>query len=124
MTKSITQIDEAVIAININQTYREGISAGELYDNTRGIWRLDRDRAENADYAFAVFKGVVKEVYKIDRWDRELSTEYKNRQVEHTKLRNRFEFVGKVAQDSIRDKYVGKLLSETHAQNPIKYFNC
>lgn len=124
MSKSITQIDEAIIAININQTYREGINASELYDNTRGIWRLDRDRAENAEYAFAVFRGVVKEVYQIDQWHKELSTEYKNRQIENSKMKNRFEFVGKVAQDNIRDKYIGKSLPEPHAQNPIKYFNC
>lgn len=124
MSESIKQIEEPVIAININQTYRHGISTGELYDCTRGIWRLDRDRAEKAHYAFAVYQGVVKEVYEINQWHPELSTEYKCRQPEHTKLKNRYEFVGKVAEDSIRDKYIGKQMPEMHAQNPIRYYNC
>ena len=124
MSESIARIDEPVVAININKTYRDGISAGELYDCTRGIWRLDRERAENAQFAFAVYQGFVKEVYEINQWHRELSTEYKNRQPKHTKLKNRFEFVGKVAQDNIRDKYVGKQISKRHRGNPILYYNC
>ena len=124
MNESIVQIDVPVVAININQTYRYGINAGELYDCTRGIWRLDRDRAETARFAFAVYQGVIKEVYEISRWHRECSTEYKNRQPTPTKLRNRFEFVGNVAQDNVRDKYVGKQMPEPHSQNPIRYYNC
>jgi hypothetical protein len=124
MNEFIAQIDESVVAININQTYRDGISASELYDCTRGTWRLDRDRAENARFAFAVYRGVVKEVYEINQWHQELSTEYKSRQPKQTKLKNRFEFVGKVAQDDIRDKYIGKQMPEMHGQNPIRYYNC
>lgn len=124
MNKTIIQIDEPVIAINLNQTYRDGIGSGELYDSTRGIWRIARRRAEKALFAFAIYKGIVKEVYEIDQWHPELSTEYKNRQMKHTKLKNRFEFVGKVASDDIREKYVGKQMPEMHAQNPIRYYNC
>jgi hypothetical protein len=124
MNESVAQIDAAVVAININQTYKHGISAGELYDCTRGIWRLDRDRAETARFAFAVYQGVIKEVYEINKWHSECSTEYKNRQPTPTKSRNRFEFVGKIAQDNVRDKYVGKQMPEPHSQNPIRYYNC
>jgi hypothetical protein len=124
MSQSIVRIDEPVLAININQTYRHGIGAGELYDCTRGIWRLARNRAERARFAFAVYQGVIKEVYEINQWHQECSTEYKNRQPSPTKLKNRFEFIGNLAQDNVRDKYLEKQMPEPHGQNPIRYYNC
>ncbi len=124
MSEIIARIIEPIIAININQTYRQGISAGELYDCTRGIWRLDRERAEKARFAFAVYQSLIKEVYEINQWHREGTTEYKNRETPASQTKNRFEFVGKVAQADIRDKYVGKPMPEPHGQNPIRYYNC
>ncbi len=124
MVDLIEQIDEPVIAINLNQTYRTGISAGELYDCTRGIWRVGCDRASSAQFAFAIYRGNVKEVYEITQWEKELSTDYKYRRPTPTKLKNRFEFVGKIASENIREKYVGKQMPELHGQNPIRYYNC
>lgn len=124
MVEHIKQIEEPVIAINLNQTYRSGISTGELYDCTRGIWRVDCDRATSAQYAFAIYQGQVKEVYEINQWQKELSTEYKYRRPTPSKLKNRYEFVGKVAPENIREKYVGKHMPEKHGQNPIRYYNC
>ena len=34
------------------------------------------------------------------------------------------EFVGKIASENIREKYVGKQMPELHGQNPIRYYNC
>ena len=125
MSKEEVEILDRVVAININQTYRAGLSAEELYDVTRGIWRLDRDRAENAKYAFAVYQGEIKEVYFIQKWHRAGTTQYETpRELPPELLSTRFEFTGIRAPDEIRDKYVGKLLAERHAQNPIKYFKC
>jgi hypothetical protein len=124
MNESVVRINEPVVAININKTYRHGISAGELYDCTRGIWRLRKDRAERASFAFAVYHGVIREVYEVNQWFREGSTEYKNRKTPSTIAKNRFEFVGKVAQENVRNKYVGKQMPEPHSQNPIRYYNC
>lgn len=124
MSKSIQKIDEPVIAITINKTYREGISSGELYDSTRGIWTISKPRAENAKYVFAVYKGVVKEVYEPNEWHKECMTEYKFRQPEPTKRGNRFEFVGELADEDIRDKYIGKTMPDPQVRFPIRYYNC
>jgi hypothetical protein len=48
-TLAINSIDERVIAININQSFKSGMSAVDLYDYTRGIWRLSKERAEWAE---------------------------------------------------------------------------
>jgi len=124
MSQSWVSINESVIAININQTYRHGISAEELYESTRGIWRLSKEHAERAQYAFAVYQGVIREVYEIEQWLPAGSTKYKWRQFEPSHLKNRYEFTGKVASSEIRDKYVDKRMPELHSQNPIRYYNC
>src|SRR3954470_13353827 len=61
-------IDEPVVAININRQYPRAKNAEDLYQATRSMWRLSRERAERARYAFAVYQGEIKEVYEIERW--------------------------------------------------------
>lgn len=65
---SIAQITDPVIAICINQQHEYCSNAADLYNCTRGLWRLNRKRAEKAEYAFAVYQGIIKEVYEIEQW--------------------------------------------------------
>ncbi len=126
-------IDELVVAININQQYPYVRNAEDLYNCTRSMWRVDRQRASRAQYAFSVYQGVIKEVYKVDRWipatdetirywqERNKEQErYFPPEVDH----GRSEFVGELASEAIRQKYVGRQLPKRHSQNPILYFNC
>ena len=57
-------IDESVMLIRINKTYSPTMSKQDLYDVTRGVWKVG-DRRNAPSYAFAVYQGYVKEVYKI-----------------------------------------------------------
>jgi uncharacterized protein len=57
-------VREPAILIRINELYRGGMNEMELYDATRGIWKVGPLR-ERAKYAFAVFEGVIREVYEI-----------------------------------------------------------
>lgn len=122
MPELIKKVDEKAIAVKVNKTYREGMSAGELYDCTRGIWRIRKNRRKGVEFAFALYHGIVKEVYEIEDWFDELTTEYKFRKPDPTEKGARSEFVGKVADDKIREKYVGKYLPT--GNNTIQYFNC
>src|ERR1043165_406780 len=119
MSESIAQVDDAAIGINIAGTSRHGMSATALYHCTRGTWRVSRSRANKAQYAFSVYRGVVREVYEIHEWLPSGSTEHSFGADGY-----RSEFVGKVAPDKIRDKYVGKRLESPPGQNPIRYYNC
>jgi uncharacterized protein len=128
-----TNIDESVVAININQQYPHVKSAEDLYNATRGMWRVNRQRAERAKYAFAVYQGVIKEVYEIDKWipvskaTREYWKERENDQGRYFPPEvheGRSEFIGKLAPEAIRKKYVGRQMPVRHSQNPIRYFNC
>lgn len=125
-------IDDPVVAISINRQYPRAQNADDLYQATRSMWRLDRGRAGRARYAFAVYQGEIKEVYEIDCWmpaseaTRRYWRERENLQGEDFRETHdgRSEFVGKVAPDEVRKRYVGKHMPVRHSQNPIRYFNC
>ena len=117
-------ITENVIAIKINRSYKETITKDGLYEITRGYWKIDIKKAQHADYAFSVYNGIIKEVYRIEKWlpagsiprptlpDAEVPE-------------GRYEFVGEVAEDEIRNKYVDKSIANLYRRgeaNPIKYF--
>jgi hypothetical protein len=65
---SVAQITDPVVAICINQQFEYCSNSSDLYECTRGLWRLSRKRAEKAQYAFAVHQGGIKEVYEIEEW--------------------------------------------------------
>jgi hypothetical protein len=130
---AVTKIDERVVTININKEYRPSMSADDLYNVTRSAWKLRRERAERAQYAFAVYRGTILEVYEIDRWvpggttSKEFWRERLQRRgdLEHpAQYAGRYEFIGRVGLENIRKKYVGRRMPGRQAQNPIKYFNC
>ncbi len=117
-------IEDPVLLIRPNQRYRHGMSAKELYEATRGIWKLGQ-RRERTSYAFAVFEGVVREVYEIDEWYPAGTLEYETRDVRQTG--DRWEFEGREAPDAVRTRYVDRSVAAyfpTGAQNPVRYVNC
>ena len=72
------EIDVPVILIRINHLYRYGMSADELYDATRGIWRVNPE-LHQPKYAFSVYRGIVREVYEIKKWYKAGTTSYHTR---------------------------------------------
>lgn len=120
-------ITENAVLININREYRHGMPPQELYDATRSAWKVGA-RADSAEFAFSVYRGVVREVYRIEAWH-ECGTTFNSR-FEDGKApprAGRWEFVGRIADDRFRRKYLH--MSVAHyfkpgAQNPIQYVNC
>ncbi len=119
------QIDDAILLIRINQLYRYGITPQELYEATRGVWKIGK-RREGVRYALAVFRGVVREVYRIDGWFPAGSTEYLTRPLGEVTRPGRWEFTGQVAEQAVRVKYLEKNVTayfSGSSQNPLKYVN-
>ena len=118
-------IQDNIILIRINQDYSSGMSAFELYEATRGYWVVNPENAKKADYAIAVYKGLTLEAYQIKDWYPAGSTlMMKERGLKKRELENRHEFVGKIAPEYIRDRYVGKHVEAFFSpgnKNPIKY---
>lgn len=111
---TVESIDENVIIFRITK-YQPEMSATEIYDLTRRCWKVNVEKARKADLAFAVYKGIVLEIYRIAEWvpghstynSIPVSDEIKRRD----KQEGRWEFVGHVAEDNLREKYVGKNVS-------------
>ena len=120
--KPVEVLHKAVL-ITINKLFRSGMSDLELYEATRGIWHIaeDREKAEKAEVAMAVYHGIVREVYTIQRWLPAGTLEYETRDSTDFKNSGRWEFEGTVAKD-IREKDVGHFVGKG-GQNPIRYEN-
>jgi len=117
-----------VLLIRINRLYRYGMSEQALYEATRGSWKLGRKR-ERARFAFSVFHRVVRAVYEIQSWHPGRTTPYEVRVFDNPgpSPPGRWEFLGKPADDSIRQQYVGRSVKDYFKQglqSPVVYVNC
>lgn len=120
-------ITEPVILLNPAQLYRPGMSNTQLYDTTRGVWRVNRQRASAASFAFAVADGKVVEIYKIQNWHPANSTPYLSGRQDQSdpKYAGRFEFTGKIAPSGIKSKYLGQSVGHLFGRGQvIRYLNC
>ncbi len=103
------RIKEPTMLIRITELYRPQMTSSELYDATRASWKLG-PRRERARYAFAVFEGVVREVYEITQWLPAGST-FNLRDPHGVRSPSRWEFVGRLAPEHVRRRYVNRDVS-------------
>lgn len=102
-----TDIAHPALIIRINQLFRREMSEIELYEATRGVWKLGA-RRENVQYALATFDGLVREVYEVHRWYPARTLPYQTRDLSARDVTGRWEFSGVVAPESIRSRYLHK----------------
>jgi hypothetical protein len=130
MNESEIEIDDPVVVINIRQQFPYVQNAQDLYNCTRGMWRMNPKRAGRAKYFLAVYQGVIKEIYEVhdcipatletkEYWRKRLLS-----QGRHVADEGRAEFRGQVASDDVRNKYVGRRVPVRLTENPVRYFNC
>jgi uncharacterized protein len=118
-------ITHPMLLIRINRLYRHNMSKRELYDATRGVWRLG-ERRHSAQFAAAVFEGVIREVYEIKSWHPAGTTSYLKRTTTEVQRKGRVEFVGRIAPEKIRVKYVDRSVRSRFRrgqQGPVVYVN-
>ena len=119
------KITDPVMLIRVAKLFRYNMSSRDLYEITRSAWRVGK-RRDGARYALAVFDGIVREVYVVSQWLPAGSTFAKD-MPRGDKRSDRWEFVGIVADDDVRKKYLNRDVTEylKHAaQNPVLYLNC
>lgn len=119
-------VELPALLIRINRLYRYNMTPEELYEATRGVWKLGA-RCTKAQYAFAVFQGLVREVYAIESWHPAATTPYATRDASQLTTDGRREFLGRVAEAAVRDAYVGGSVASQFPQglqNPVVYVNC
>jgi uncharacterized protein len=104
--------EHAVVLIRISRQFRYARASEELYEATRKWWVMAPAR-HNPQFAFSVYDGIVRGVYRILNWEQRLSD-------------GRWAFHG-VVDPGMEACYVWKDVSShlrTGAQNPITYVNC
>lgn len=118
-------ITEPALLIRISRAYDADMTQEELYDITRSSWKVNHDRVQNVEYAFSIYQGQILEVYKVAGWY-SAGTTFAERN-EDALASGRFEFVGTIAEDEVRDKYINKSakhLFKPGNASPVMYLNC
>ena len=103
---------EPLLLININRLFKRDMTIEQIYEATRSAWRLGDDR-NKAKYAVATYRGLTREVYRINEWY----------QVED----RRWAFKGERANEKTRNKYRHKSIVHLFpkgASFPVRYINC
>ncbi|MBK8232067.1 MAG: hypothetical protein IPK72_16170 [Candidatus Eisenbacteria bacterium] len=120
------EIAHPVILVRVNRLFREGMTEHELYEVTRGVWKLG-PRREKAGYALAVFRRVVRGVYAIHSWHPAGTVPYETRQGREVRQPGRWEFVGGEAPPRVQAAYLGRSVEvylPRGSRNPVIYVGC
>lgn len=119
------QVTDPVVLIRINRLYRPDLTDDELYDATRSAWKVGK-RRDRAEYALAVYKGVIQEVYAIESWHRGGTTAFTTAIHTNPRYEGRWEFTGSKAPEPIRSRYLGRSVADYFPRgsaNPVVYVN-
>ena len=120
---SVDDITDDIVIIKINKSYTPNMSALELYDITRGCWKRRLDSVSSGKYALAAVYGEVVEVYKIDYWVPSILLNRQTIPYDPAIEVGRIGFFGSVADQKVREKYIGKSVKNFFKQgeaNPVK----
>lgn len=94
----------------------------ETYDATRGMWRLDPNRAEKYNLVLGHARGIVRGAYRPDKW---LPATTDNFPLLDHDMDGRWGFNGRVAEETVWKRYVGKRVPDEYrrkgAANPVRY---
>lgn len=130
--EKVDQFDVSGVLIKITDGFPDSASRTdqELYDATRGMWKMNLEQARvKAKFVFTVYGGLIREVYEVDQWLPANSTVYSEssrawKPIEEYKSDNRIEFVGTIAPEEIRNKYLWKSVAHLYKPgnaNPVMY---
>ena len=58
-------IQHNLLLININRSFRHGISP---YEATRKHWKLNRNKLDEIEYVCGEYRGIIRGIYKPEKW--------------------------------------------------------
>lgn len=86
---------------------------GSVYETVRKHWKVNLTRVQKIPYVLACHNGIVAEVYEAEKWYRS------------EEMPERCEFIGKVANDDIRQLFINKRLPKKYCKkgmaSPVLY---
>jgi hypothetical protein len=111
-------ISNKVVMITINKS----VSQKSIYDAVRFAWKISEKRIQKIEYVLAVIQGIIVGVFKPDEWKKATVDNFPEF---HSDQPNRFGFVGKEADDTVKQLYLRKRVPiefrKKGSANPIKY---
>jgi hypothetical protein len=114
---------EPAILLCISRLHKTHMSGVVLYDICRGVWAVGGDRRNLVKLAFAVAKGRIVAVYRIEAWHRAGSTEYKSgREIDLSQHQDDWEFTGTRLPPELEGPYL-EMVPPRFRGNPVRYFN-
>lgn len=127
-------IKHNILVIKINRRYRRNMTAFELYEAVRGIWKASMNsiKKRNIEYVFGVYNQLIVAVYKPDEWHyvHEMVNVPRPEELDEetlAKTKDRIYFICNEYTDMDETqrfylhKSISKLKINQSAQNPISY---
>lgn len=65
---NIEDVRHKILVIKVNKLYNRRMSAKEVYDIVRGVWRVNIRKAKQVEYVLGVYNNLIIACYKPDRW--------------------------------------------------------
>ncbi len=119
----LLEIDNNCIIININKKYKRGSGENAIYDATKETWTIDRSKLNGLKYVLSEYRGLIVEVFEVENWyEKERGYLPNSQKFGQTKIG--FGFIGKVAVENIRNRYVNKSITHIKkrgAASAIRY---
>ena len=107
------EVDEPLIAFTINQMWQR---LG-FYEATRGVWKLNIDRARQRELVLGVVNNVVKGVYRPAEWVKGTQGNFPWYGGE---TKGRWGFVGVEAESEVQDKYLGRRIPAEYRKRGVQ----
>ena len=108
---------ENVVLLKINKIYQPGMDEYSLYEASRGYWyNIYNKVKDDVRYALPVYDNFILEVYEVAQWFR-AGTTIRAVSLNDPNQDKRCEFVGRIAPDEIRNKYLHKSTREITPNN-------
>lgn len=118
------EIKDNLIMFKISNSYKYGMKPNEIYDITRSAWKVDIEEASKYQYALAIYDNVVLEVYEIVQWFQGGRITFNSVFEGEWKDEKRYEFVGRIANEEVRNRYKNKSVKELYnnSSHEFRYF--
>jgi len=119
MENKISKINDKCIIIKIKNKYPS------VKERVSRCWRINKERAEQADYVLAVIKGKIVGVFEPLQWRFASIEDCKKIDCDNKKQPcGRKNFIGKEASNDIQRKYLNKYIPDWFMRagpGPIQY---
>ncbi len=68
LSEPMPAVDKPLVMFKINRAWRSDSSPADIYEATRGHWKVGWDTRSRAKYAVGVAFGIVRGAYEIESW--------------------------------------------------------